>query len=329
MINLKLGNIKEQLPQRIVSDFCEKAFVGVNSYPENYSLLIGKLAKKHKAKPQNIVLTNGVDEAIELIARVFGKSILIFTPTYYEFLDAARRNNLKIKTVDCFHENKYSLKYKDLDIKKSSLIFLCNPNNPFGILTKQEIAKIAGKTRGIVAIDETYIDFNGETAISISKSFRNILVLRSFSKSCSLAGLRIGYIVGEKSLIEKIRQKKLFYNVTSVSVYAAIIALEEKKYFQGLIIKIKKRKDSFEDFLAKKGFNVIHTHTNNIVIKFSGKKAAGKFCSHLKENAVIANQGNGISTCGLDNSFVCFACGTEAQMKQVAGTIEKIEKRFL
>ena len=323
MIDLKYGDIKESLPKRILDKFCRNAFRDATLYPKNYDTLISRLAKKHNVRQENIVLTNGVDEGIDLIARVFGKDILLFAPTYYEFLDAPRRNNLKYEMIDCFDENGYSIKYREDDVKNKSLIFLCNPNNPFGLLNKEEIIGIANKTKGIVAVDETYIDFNGESVINEFESVPNLLILRSFSKGYSLAGLRIGYIAGKAGLIEKIRQRKLVCNVSSVSVNAAMIALDEGKYFRNLINKIKKRKDGFEGFLRQEGFGIIHTHTNDIIIKFKNPADANKFCSFLRSKEVIVNQGNGISTCGLDKTFVRFACGTEKQMKDVERIVKK------
>ncbi|MBU0898388.1 MAG: histidinol-phosphate aminotransferase family protein [Nanoarchaeota archaeon] len=322
-INLKLADIKDPLPERILNRFRKEAFEGVTFYPLNYDTLISILAKKHNIKNENIVLINGVDEGIELISRVFGKDILFFTPSYYEFRDAPERNDLKYETINCFDGKDYNLKYNDEDVKDRSLIFLCNPNNPFGLLSKEEIIKFAKKTKGIVAVDETYIDFDGETVASEFKSTPNILVLRSFSKGYSLAGLRIGYIVGDKLVVDNINKIRLICNVTSVSIAAAKIVLEEEKYFKELVNKIKKRKDNFEDLLKNKGFNIIHTHTNNIMIKFDNKSDADKFFNFLKENNVIVNQGDGLSTYGLDDTFIRFACGTEEQMKEVAKVVEK------
>ncbi len=322
MINLKLGDIKEKLPKKILDKLCRKAYEDVNLYPQNYGSLISKLAKKHKIKSENIVLVNGVDEGIELISRAFGRDILIFPPTYYEFLDAPRRNDMRIESINCFNGEDYVLKYGD-EIKDKSLIFLCNPNNPFGILKKKEILKIVKETKGIVAVDESYIGFDGETVINELEKMPNMLILRSFSKSYSLAGLRIGYIAGKKSLIDEIKKIKLICNVSSVSVMAAAIVMDEENYFKNLIKKIKKNKKNFESFLTEKGFGVIHTHTNNIVLKFPSLSEADRFYGFLKSNGIIVNKGNGISTCGLDDTFIRFAYGTKTQMKIVAKIIKK------
>ncbi len=320
MIDLRLGDVKEPLPQRILDKFCKRAFENVNLYPQNYDGLVSKLAEKHGLEADNIVLVNGVDEGIELIARVFGQDSLVFTPTYYEFVDAPKRNNLKYKTINCFDGKEYALKYTSEDVRDKTLIFLCNPNNPFGLLSSQEIVALAKQTKGVVAVDETYIGFAGETVLGKAP---NILVLRSFSKAFSLAGLRIAYVAGSKTLVDKIKQRKLFFNVSSVSVNAAKIVLEEEKHFKVQTEKIKKRKESVETFLKTKGLNTIHSHTNNTIIKFDNEQKASNFHKTLKENNILANQGNGISTTGLNPTFIRLTCGTEGQMKEVRGVVER------
>jgi histidinol-phosphate aminotransferase len=315
-VNLKLGDIKDPLPEEILNQFCKRAFKEVELYPMTYNSLIEILAKKHNLSPDNFVLINGVDEGIELISRNFKGDILIFTPSYYEFRDAPRRNGFKFTEINCFDGKTYSLKYKDEEVINRSLIFLCNPNNPFGLLSKKEIINLCKKTKGIVAIDETYIDFNGETVIKEFQKVKNLLILRSFSKAQSIAGLRIGYI---KSI-------KLYCNVTSVSIECAKIVLENEDYFKKLREDINKRKDDFENFMKERGFDIIHTHTNNIVIKFDKLEEANHFFNFLKENSIIVNQGDGVSTCGLDNNFIRFSCGTNNQMKEVKIVILSYKK---
>jgi len=322
MINLKLGDIKEPLPKRILDRFCKEGFKDVNLYPQNYNLLISKIAQKFDIGQENIVLINGIDEGIDLITKIFGQKILFFSPTYFEFAAAPRRNNLHFEAINSFNNKNYKIIIDESKLKDKTLIFLCNPNNPFGTLSQKEIVEIAQKTSGIVAIDEVYIDFFGDSVIKKFKTTPNVLVLRSFSKGFSLAGLRIGFIVGEKSLIDKIKQKKLFFNVTSISANAAIICLEEEKYFKDLISQNVRRKKIFEEFLKKRGFNVIESQTNNIVIKFPSVKEADQFFNFLKNVGVIVNQGDGISTYGLDDSFIRFSCGKREQMEKLREIIE-------
>jgi len=324
-VDLRFCDIKDPLPPRILKKFCKGCFKDVTLYPQNYNKLIKRLARKLKVKPDNIVLVNGVDEGIELISRVFGQDILIFPPTYYEFKDAPRRNGLKLTELYSVDEGGfYRIRAYDEELRNRSLIFLCSPNMPFGFLEPDEIIGIARKTKGIVAVDETYIDFAGRSVVGAFRGTPNLLVLRSFSKGYSLAGLRIGYIVGAKKLIDKIKAIKLICNVTSVSVNAAMVVLDEEKYFRGLRKQIIKRKRKFERLLTNKGLNVLKTETNVILLRFPSVNEANKFV-YLKRNGIEVNQGDGVSTYGLDRSYVRFACGTEAQMKYASRIVEKFK----
>ncbi len=321
--NLRFCDIKDPLPERILNKMRKAAFEDVTLYPQNYGKLVSRLARKLKVKQENIVLVNGVDEGIELMSRAFGKDILIFPPTYYELKDAPERNGLKLTEKYSFDGKAYRVRATGRDLKNRSLVFLCNPNMPFGLLTRKEIGSIASRTRGVVAVDETYMDFTGETSLPLLRKRKNLLILRSFSKGYSLAGLRIGYIIGSKRLIDRIKAIKMVCNVTSVSVNSAMVVLGEEKYFNGLRKDIISRKDRFETLLKERGFRVLDTETNVVLVKFPSAGKASSFVRFLESKGIAVNQGNGLSTCGLDRSFVRFACGTEAQMRHVSNVIRK------
>ncbi len=323
-INLKLGDIKYPLPERIIRKF-KRCFKDVNLYPQNYDSLVSNLSKKFNVNKDNILLVNGIDGAIDLIVKVFGQKILFFTPTYFEFKEAARRNGRKYKATYSFNGQwkEYKINTNNPEVKKASLIFLCNPNNPFGLLNARTILDITKKTNGIVAVDECYIDFGGESGLRYIKNYPNLLVLRSFSKGYSAAGLRLGFIVGNKKLINQLKDKKLFYDVSSPSVNVALVLLKEEKYFKNLIKEIKKLKNDSERYLKLKGFNIIKSNTNNIIIRFFSINEANKFYSFLLKNGVIVNQGDGISTTGLDKSWIRLSCGTKEQMNQLREIIDR------
>lgn len=317
-INLRLADVKEPLPERILARLKNEAFTDMHLYPRNSENLISRLAEKHGLASDNITLVNGVAEGIELVTRTFGNEMLIFTPTYYEFYNAPRRNRMNLYAINCLSENSFRFHYSDADVRNKTLIMLCNPNNPFGILKRDDIIELAVKTKGVVCVDETYINFNGESVIDEIGKLKNLIVMRSFSKGFSLAGFRIGYVAGIKELIDKINDRKVFCSMNSVSTNAANIVLDEEEYFKQMALRVRRRKERFEDFLESRGFIVIRTHTNGIMIKFPSPEKATMFNEFLKKNQILVNQGNGISTFGLDDSFIRIACGTEEQMKAVS-----------
>ena len=103
----------------------------------------------------------------------------------------------------------------------------------------------------------------------------------------------------------------------------ALVLLKEEKYFKNLIKEIKKLKNDSERYLKLKGFNIIKSNTNNIIIRFFSINEANKFYSFLLKNGVIVNQGDGISTTGLDKSWIRLSCGTKEQMNQLREIIDR------
>ena len=112
---------------------------------------------------------------------------------------------------------------------------------------------------------------------------QNLIILRSFSKGHELAGLRIGYVVSNNKNIEHILKQKLKFNVSSVSVECALIALDEETYVIKIVQTIMKRKKNFETFLKSKGYKLMDSYTNMTIIKFSNTKKASQFNKYLAQ----------------------------------------------
>lgn len=323
-INLKLGTIKELLPDFILERL-KHAFDNANDYPQNYDALIEKLAKHHKISKDKILLSNGVDGAIDLITKIFAKKVYYYEPTYYEFQAAPKRNNIKFEALKSSYDDNYVIKTKNFE--KHTVLFLCNPNNPFGEISLNQILNFASKSRGYVAVDETYIEFSGDSPLKELDNYPNLLLMRSFSKTYRMAGLRIGYIIASPKLIKILKKRKVFFDVSSASAEAALVVLDYCDYFKEQIKQLIKHKKEFDNFLARQGFSVISNNINNTIIHFKSESKATNFVKYLKKNNVLVNQGDGISTIGLDKSWVRFACGAEKQMKEVIKIIEKYKSR--
>jgi len=288
MIDLKIGDVRDK--------FIDE---NVQRYPD-YSELISKLAKMNGVGDENILLVNGVDGAIDLVIRVYGERTAFPTPTYYEFDDVVRRND-KIK-VENFDE--------------ASLILLCNPNNPFGLMTKDEEIGIVKKAKGMVAIDESYIDFAGDTVVNEINNYKNLIVFRGFAKGFGLAGIRVGYIVANKEIIKNLTSKMVLWPVSQSSMDIAIKAID-MDYRKELVAKIIARREKMEKFFVEKGFKVIPTLINKIILKFENEEKAKEYFDYLKENEISVNLGNGFSTVGLDNSYVTIVCGLDSDIEKL------------
>ncbi len=319
-IDLKLGTIREPLPDFILKKLAH-AFDNANNYPMDYERLAGKLARFHGIGKDRILLLNGTDGSIDLITKVLARKVYYYEPTYYEFWAAPKRNNIKYQALKPLRNDEYSLETRAFE--KGSVLFLCNPNNPFGEIPVEQILEFASKSEGYVAVDEAYIAFSGKSPLEALEKHSNLLLMRSFSKTYALAGIRAGYTIAAPELLKKLGEHKLFFDVSSPSVEAALAVLDHHDYFKERIAKLVACKRRFDDFLRERGFNVIPSHINNTIIHFKSEEEAGRFVRYLDGNGVIVNQGDGISTVGLDKTWLRFACGTEEQMQKVTGIVSR------
>ena len=269
-----MGTVQDPLPDRVLRRFRQECFDDVQSYPE-YSALTSCLAKKLGA--ESVGLVAGIDEAINLLARAFGRDILIFPPTYYEYFHTPRRNGITVSEQNCFDGETYRL---PADANGRSLVFIANPNNPFGVAPLEGIRRLAESTDGIVAVDEAYVDFGAKTAAGLLRDFENLLILRTFSKGFCVSGARVGCIAGAKDTVAKAVERNQFFSVSSASARMALISLEEEESFTAIRANLVKRKMMFEDALRAAGYRVMDSATTTTVLKFNSTGEAASFsCS--------------------------------------------------
>lgn len=283
-----------------------------NVYHPQPQALVTRLAVKFNLSSEMFFLTAGADEAINLFALAYGERTHIFTPTYIicsEMTDF-------LKTViqhPSVKDNTYTISSDTLE--EASLIYLANPNNPFGSTTKEKIIElIKNNPQAIIVIDEVYAEFNDFSLVEEIKNYSNLAVLRSFSKSYGMAGNRIGYIVAEPQIIKCVAAKTQWANVSYLSVGAAMIALDHEEYFTNLISETIDRREKFKTFLQEKNYTVLPSKINAVLLKFTSESEGSDFVDKLKSNNFVVSHGNGGSNIGLDTSFVRITIGTEDQM---------------
>ncbi|MDX9694503.1 MAG: histidinol-phosphate transaminase [Bacteroidales bacterium] len=242
-------NIKRLTPYRsareelneedaILLDANENPFpVGYNRYPDPFQRnLKMAISKKKDVAVDNIFLGNGSDEIIDLLIRAFcnpGRdSVLINTPTYGMYEVCAKINDIEITRVDLDDEFQIDLEKLFAKTDNSKIVFICSPNNPTGNLVKQDIIlEILENFRGIVLVDEAYIDFaNSESLARYISSYQNLVVLQTFSKALGMAGIRLGMAFANPKIIAILNKIKYPYNVSQLNQKAALQALEDSNY---------------------------------------------------------------------------------------------------
>ncbi len=222
-------------------DANENPFGTLNRYPDSYQKnLKQKLSEYNNIATKNIFVGNGSDEIIDLIYRVFCNpredKALTFAPTFGMYQVAADINDselIKLPLNDEFQINKEVLK-PYLNDGKLKLIFICSPNNPTGnCFNEADIEFILENFKGIVIIDEAYIDFSDKKSWSKSfQEFPNLIVTQTFSKAWALASARIGIAYASDDIIRLLNNIKLPYNISALNEKAAIQALENRSTFE-------------------------------------------------------------------------------------------------
>ncbi len=320
-INLQYTTIKDPLPDFIyegLDSFSKSA----NAYHPQPIELIEKIAKKHNIPKEMIYLTAGIDEGIQMFAKAYGQNAFVFTPTYVVYSDVEEFGG---KLTRLFSIKNTEFKIKTDTIHDSTLIFLANPNNPSGITSKIDVMTLVkNNPQAKVVIDEAYGEFADLSVIDQVQKYPQMIVLRSFSKAYGMAGNRVGYIVAHPDIINIVKNKTQWTNVSYLSVGAAMIALDNENYFKKVRDDISTRREEFMEFLKQKGYSILPSKINAILFKFDSEEEGIKFADFLTKNNFVISHGNGNSNIGLDKSFLRIAIGTKEQMQKLKDVMEKI-----
>jgi histidinol-phosphate aminotransferase len=275
----------------ILLDANENPFpVGYNRYPDPFqrNLKIA-ISKMKDIAVENIFFGNGSDEIIDLLIRAFcnpGKdSVLINTPTYGMYEVCAKINDIEIIKVELDDDFQIELEKLFAKADNSKIVFICSPNNPTGNLVKQDIIlEILENFKGIVLVDEAYIDFaNSESFINYLSTYQNLVVLQTFSKALGMAGIRLGMAFANPKIISILNKIKYPYNISQLNQKAALQALEDINYLAA-VEAIKQQRKWLYDQLNQL----------NMVVKIWSSDAnflLVKFRNHIDVFEFLKNEG--------------------------------------
>ncbi len=264
---------------------------GLKKYPSaNAVELVKTLAGYHGLKPENVFAGNGTDDVLSLCFRAFfnsGKPIL-FPDITYSFntvwCDILRIPYEQIRVDDDFNINPQDYK------RVNGGIVIANPNAPTSIGRDLDFLRIIlDNNRGVVVIvDEAYVDFGGITAIPLLKEYDNLVITRTFSKSRSMAGMRLGYAMGSPDAIAAVYAAKdsmNSYPVDSVAQAAGIASVKDERYFQETLKRVIATRDRVTEKLRSMGF-VIPDSSANFIFAAHPKYRAKDIFEYLKSKDI-------------------------------------------
>ena len=257
-------------PSPRVSDALKNLDVkNLRLYPDAVANSLRETAAKiFGIEKKQTIIGNGSDDVLTMIIRTFldaGDSIAVVDPTYtlYETLAEIQGAKTEIHPL----KDDYSIPESFFETK-CKVVFLPNPNAQTGTLFPlEQIERLCARKKNIIVIDEAYADFAGVSAIPLINKFNNLIVLRTVSKSYSLAGIRVGFGFGNTEIIDALMKVKDSYNVNAMSQILARTALLDQEYFNDNIKKIIETREWFADKLNEIGWIVTPSAANFILVE--------------------------------------------------------------
>ena len=303
---------------------------GINRYPDPQQWDLKKrLAELKGLAKENLILGNGSNEIIDLVMRAFCEpakdKVIICNPTYGMYRVASQINDLKICDIklDTNFQPDVKAILKNNDAK---LLFLCSPNNPTGNLIDREIIdEFLSKFKGIIVLDEAYIDFAADASlVKELDQYPNLIILQTLSKAWAMAGIRLGIGMASSEIIEVLNKIKPPYNINTLSQEKALERLSDEKKSQREIRLLLEERDELTRELRKLSFveKVFPSQANFILIRVVD---ANKLYNFLIEKGIVIRNRNTVEQ--LENCLR-ISIGSSAENQSLFKALKEIKKTF-
>ncbi|HET9061782.1 MAG TPA: histidinol-phosphate transaminase [Candidatus Binatia bacterium] len=265
----------------------EESITRLHLYPEPLSDGLRRAAaERYGVRPESVFVGNGSDEILALCFKACagpGDRIAYPVPTYSLYRTLADLAECRVVEAAA-RDGDLPAAIVDADAR---ITFLCTPNSPLGYeIPLDQVRRAAAASRGLVVVDEAYVDFGGTTALSLLEELDNLLVLRTLSKSYSLAGARIGLAVARPELIAELCKVKDSYNVSRLAQAAGTAALEDTGWMEANVTRVKLTRERVRDELIRLGFVVPRSAANFLWVE-CGPLGGEAVYRSLRERGVL------------------------------------------
>lgn len=286
---LKLNTNESPLPPspRVAAAVAEAA-AGLRRYPDPFGEpLRSALARRHGVSPEQVLVVNGADQAIDCCFRAFcepGDTVVYPTPSYSLFPVLARM--FAVNATELPLDEGYALPAA-LGTAPGELRFAVNPNSPTGVwMAPEALEELFAAAPGVVVVDEAYCDFAPESCIPLLRRHENWLVLRTFSKAHALAGLRVGYAVGSPALVADLAAVKDSYPIDRCAIAGAMAALDDEAHHRRIVDTVCGERERVSQRLRGAGWEVAPSHANFVFARPAGGDALGAL-HRLREAKIL------------------------------------------
>jgi histidinol-phosphate aminotransferase len=269
-------------------------------YPERESVE-RKIAAHLAVEAGQLLLTNGVDEAIHLVCETYldaGDEVLIVVPTFSMYEIYAAATGAQVITIPAGPEFGYPTDDVLARIsRRTRLIAIANPNNPTGTVVSQngQLRILRAAPDAAVLVDEAYFDFYGESLLAEIASHPNLFVARTFSKAYGLAGLRIGVLVGSPMQMAMVRRVSSPYNVNAVALACLPEAVADQDYIRQYVAEVRQGKELLEQELHSLKLHFWPSQTNFVLVYIGERHDA--FVRAMRERGILVRDRSRDSGC--------------------------------
>lgn len=307
----------------------------LNRYPEDSNAtLIATYAKLYDLNPKGVLTGNGSDALLQLMITTFcrhEKPLVCVDPDFgmYHFYASA----LQTKTYSLPTSWQGDFDLKDLVLlakeKEAGLVLFSNPNNPTGHqVSAQEVLKLADDLNPIIlAVDEAYMDFSDQSVLDMAQKLPNLIVTRTLSKAWGLAGIRVGFLIANPTLVEKMEEWRIVYSISRLDQLAALITLQNESYISsvkaGYISLVKEESKRLEKALQDLNIQTGPFHANFYSLTLNSPQENVKLEKEFQEAGLSVRTWP-------DHHRLRITIGTKEQNNQVLRVLEtfltKLEK---
>lgn len=298
-------------------------------YPQPVSApLRHALARQHKVLPEQVIVGNGSDEILNLLIRAYcdrDRPAGYMVPSYSLYPVLAAAHGVPVREVSFARE--MVLETEKILETGAPVFFLTSPNAPTGISFRtSELAKLAEAYPGLLVIDEAYVAYAEEDARPLLGAYPNVVIVRTFSKSHSLAGLRVGYALAHPEVIVALDKIRDSYNVNRLSQAGALAALEDSGYTKAILGKIVRIRDyHFHDFTTR-GWFTYPSQANFLFTEpidrdgQAGPEVAAHVFDFLKSRKILVRRFPKLPQTA---SFLRISIGTEEEMLSLTDALDE------
>lgn len=302
--------------------------VTYNRYPDNSQMELREIIARYAGTtPDRIVATGGSDPLLDNIARLFlgpGDEVINCAPTFpmYEFV----ANLCGAKVIEVPRDKDFNISVKGIKAaitENTKLIFLCNPNNPTGNITRQEDLLAVAEAGVPLVVDEAYYEFCGETVAPFIDKYPNIMVVRTLSKWAGLAGVRIGYGIFTPCIAGYLMATKIPFCVSTPATIALKVSLQDKDYLMDNVRQLSIERERLFKRLAQMDFLRPYPSAGNFVLCTVLKGNASEIAEKLKRRGILIVHYN---TSVLKNG-IRISVGTQAQNEKLVEALIEIKNK--